>query len=224
MSALLLIFSFFSLMSVCLLWMELALSLTPQKKTIRMVKKGLLSGGMILFLSSGIYSAWAKATIVIVLAAVICTIVLVVGFWKVPPMLFNTLSIHESNRAWSIRQVRPMDSGISEQVQRERNSSRHDTGTARKCCESLRKFYRNRPYKVNIPAEKLKLILDFSSNLILNLFVLLFSLVGLMVTYYLPIKAGRVFFVCLFLMILAISRLHLLLIQFITNSQTEVKF
>jgi len=209
--------------------MELAMSLTPKKKAIRTAKKCVLVGGMILFLFSGIYSTWKKQIVVIVLAALIATIALVFGFWRAPSMLFNTLRIPQPSRAFTIRQVIPMDLEIPEQDVENTNNNRDGKCVARKYYRELvarvyNKMQRNkasRRYNVKFPAEKLNLIIDFSRNLITSLLVLFFSLSGFVASYFLPMKAGRVFFGCLCLTIVAISRVQFLLLWFVKQSQTK---
>jgi len=221
--ALVLIFSYMGLMSVCLLWLELAFSLTNNKKSIKMIKGCVRVGGMILFLSSSVYSAWAKEMTIIFLAAFLSNILLVIGFWKIPSMLFHSLSIRNPNeKPWPLsRKKRVLPIATNLETSAGPVVGRRSYLWKKPFTQLRTKFSRYRvspQYNVTIPAEKLRLITDFAKNLNASLLFLCLTVIGYTATYYFPVKAGRVYFVISCLMALVIIKVQFQLLNFIKHA------
>jgi len=219
------------LMSVCLVWLELALPLTTKKKAIKTIKNCVRMGGLILGLSSSIYGAWAKQMSVILIAALLSNIFLIFGFWKTPSMLFNSLNIRNPKRThWNpfrkrriANKVLPIEAKMEPSKGPAISVGRYNNQWSKSLTKVRKKMSRyrdSRKYNVHIPAEKIQLITDFARNLIGSLFLVCLSVSGFLATYYFPIKAGHVYFVCACSMSLTITKVHFQLIYFLKNVHT----
>jgi len=216
-----------SLWTVCLLWMELAAPLTKRRAFLKRVKRWAIGLGITFILSSVVLSLTTRNSGFVFLLALLNEILLLIGFWKGPRVLFEATKIKRINVGIVARSSKVH---VTSTVLDELNVSRE--GKKRLCSFKIHKknyfksfvdVMRNsgavlQKYTVSSsPTHNLAIVKEFAFQTKRTLLLVLLSSAGYIATFPIP-ATGPAAFTCALFMFVALFPMHWNLLLFLLGT------
>jgi len=214
-----------SLWSVCLLWMELAAPLTKKKSLLKRVKRSAIGLGLTFILSSIALSLATRNSVFIYLLALLSEILLLVGFWKCPGVLFEAVKVKSNNvrmvsRSSKIHVTNAGQPNFSQERNRrfrihKQNYFKLFVGAIRNSDAVFQKYAVS-----SNPTRNLAIVKEFAFQTKKTLLLVLLSSAGYIATFNIP-TTGPATFACAVLMFLALFPMHWNLLLFLLGALQE---
>jgi len=216
-----------SLWSVCLLWMELAAPLTKKRSLLKRVKRWAIGLGLTFILSSVALSLTTRNSGFVFLLALLSEILLLIGFWKCPRVLFEAAKVKRNNVQIVARSSKVH---VTNTVLEQLNVLREDKIRVRSFKIHKQNFFKSfvavmrnsgamfRKYAVSSnPTQNLAIVKEFAFQTKRTLLLVLLSSAGYVATFSIP-ATGPTAFTCAALMFSGLFPMHWNLLLFLLGA------
>jgi len=214
-----------SLWSVCLLWMELAAPLTKKRSLLKRVKRWAIGLGFTFILSSIALSLTTRNSGFVFLLAFLSELLLLVGFWKCPGVLFEAVKVHRPNVRIVAKSSKVHITNIEQLGFSQKGTIRFRSFKIHKqnYFQSFVRTIRNsdavfQKYAVTSnPTHNLAIVKEFAFQTKKTLLLVLLSSAGYIATFNVP-STGPATFAFAMLMFLALFPMHWNLLLFLLGA------